>query len=347
MPDNLDLGRDELEQLELGELRSMCTERGITIAGGAHRNTCVEKLLTWMQHPTSDLPWNLEGLGKDSLEQLHLKALRLMCTERIIRIAGGAHRRTCVDELLAWKQRPTPAEAAAPAPDLAAAVQLPGVLRHEDRAWRSRLKDMIRDINVRGHCGSLSRESCAYTLRPLGGAAHSNDAAEVDHVFECQALGDALFRVKELRPVLAQLDWGVKAFNKQPMVVQNALAHARDVHNRPEFLVVCGSLANKQKQGAFQSSLNTLARGKALKHGIEEDLLRTFTHGKYPYEEAVAEKMARTVVDRLRGIEDPLTEALRDVPQGTAQGSAQQARYDGLADEVVQLYEQFEVTRRV
>ena len=225
-------------------------------------------------------------------------------------------------------------------------MQLPGVLPDQSGAWRSQLKDMIRD-NVHRHRGALSRESCAYTLRPLGGIAHSKDAPELDHVFECQALRDVLCRVTELRQELSQLDLGVKTFNKQPMVVQNALAHARDVHNRPEFLVVCGSLANKQKQGAFQTSLNKLARGEALERGIEEDLLRTFTHGEYPYEEAVAEKIARTVVDRLRGIEDPLTEALRDVPQGTAQGSAQQARYDGLADEVVQLYEQFEVTRRV
>ena len=33
------------------------------------------------------------------------------------------------------------------------------------------------------------------------------------------------------------------------MAVQNALAHARDVHNRAEHLVLCGSLVNKKKQG--------------------------------------------------------------------------------------------------
>ena len=346
MPGKLNLGREELEQLKLGELRSMCTERRIPIAGGAHRNTCVEKLLhmAWIQYPTGDLPWNLEGLGQDSLEQLHLKALRFMCTERRISVAGGAHRKRCVKELLTWKAAAL-AEAAAPAADQATA-QLPGVLPDQSGAWRSQLKDMIRD-NVHRHRGALSRESCAYTLRPLGGIAHSKDAPELDHVFECQALRDVLCRVTELRQELSQLDLGVKTFNKQPMVVQNALAHARDVHNRPEFLVMCGSLANKQKQGAFQSSLNKLARGEALERGIEEDLLRTFTHGEYPYEEAVAEKIARTVVDRLRGIEDSFAEALRDVPQGTAQGNAQQARYDDLAEEVVQLYEQFEVTRRV
>ena len=115
----------------------------------------------------------------------------------------------------------------------------------------------------------------------------------------------------------------------------------------PSFWPYAAASPTEQKQGAFQSSLNTLARGEALEHGLEEDLRRTFTHGASPYEEAVAEQIARTVVDRLRDIEDPFTEALRDVPQGVAQGSAQQARYDDLADEIVQLYEQFEVTRRV
>lgn len=106
MPDNLDLGREQLEQLELGELRSMCIERRIPIAGGAHGNTCVEKLLAWKQHPARDFPWNLKGLGQVSLEQLELGGLRSMCTERRIPVADGAHRKTCIDKLLTWKQHP-------------------------------------------------------------------------------------------------------------------------------------------------------------------------------------------------------------------------------------------------
>jgi hypothetical protein len=221
--------------------------------------------------------------------------------------------------------------------------------QHNHGEWRSKLKDLARG-DVHGHCDRLlamQRGNGAYSLRPLGGAAHTTNAPEVDHIFECQAMGDLLFRVDALRPVLRQLDWAAKKFEGQPMVVQNALAHAREVHNRPEFLVVCGSLENKKKQGAFQSSLNTLAQGRALEHGLEESLRANFGRGVEPFESTQARQMARTVVDLLRGLEDPFTAALREVPQGAAQGREQQARYDGLADEVVLLYEHFEITRHV
>ncbi|KOO31841.1 hypothetical protein Ctob_012841, partial [Chrysochromulina tobinii] len=111
------------------------------------------------------------------------------------------------------------------------AVQSKGQLvrmfqQHNHGEWRSKLKDLARG-DVHGHCDRLlamQRGNGAYSLRPLGGAAHTTNAPEVDHIFECQAMGDLLFRVDALRPVLRQLDWAAKKFEGQPMVVQNALA---------------------------------------------------------------------------------------------------------------------------
>ena len=279
----------------------------------------------------------------------------------------------CVERLLKWKQTlknsttvlsnlntAERVEAVqVPRPDLTARtpsapprnIERKTFQQHKYTEWRSRLKDLARN-NVHEHCVALLEKqhgNGAYSLRPLRGTAHTMDAPEVDHVFECQAMGDALFRVESLRPVLSQVDWniGSNMFHKQPMVVQNALMHARQVHNRPEFLVVCGSLDNKKKQGAFQSSLNTLAKGLPLERGLEDCLRINFGKGVEPLESNLSARVARTVVDCLRDIEDPLTAALRDVPQGIAQGREQQERYDGLADEIVQMYEHLDIGRRV
>eukprot|EP00966_Prymnesium_polylepis_P139733 3228606-Prymnesium_polylepis.1 len=57
--------------------------------------------------------------------------------------------------------------------------------------------------------------------------------------------------------------------------------------------------------------------------------------------------MARVVAGRLRDMEDRFTDAMRDVPQGAAQGQDAQRRYDELADEVVQLYEKLDLSHHV
>jgi hypothetical protein len=324
--------KERLERRQLEELCRLCTARSIT--PGGTKESCVERLLQWKQElkdgahstrmsaPTPDPPDGSDGADSG---------------------AAAAPTEATVTAPASASSRGDPSERRAPR-----AVDRM-FQQHNHGEWRSKLKDLARG-DVHGHCDRLlamQRGNGAYSLRPLGGAAHTTTAPEVDHVFECQAMGDLLFRVDALRPVLRQLDWAAKKFEGQPMVVQNALAHAREVHNRPEFLVVCGSLENKKKQGAFQSSLNTLAQGRALEHGLEESLRANFGRGVEPFESTQARQMARTVVDLLRGLEDPFTAALREVPQGAAQGREQQARYDGLADEVVLLYEHFDITRRV
>ena len=325
-------------------------------------------------HPMEDIPWDLKGYANGHLGKRELEELCRLCTARSI--TPGGTKELCVERLLQWKQElkdgahsPDPpsgndgAVSGAAAATTVATVTAPASAssrgapravystfqQHNYGEWRSKLKDLARG-DVRCHCDKLlakQRGNGAYSLRPLGGAAHTTNAPEVDHIFECQAMGDLLFRVDALRPVLRQLSWEAKNFEGQPMVVQNALAHAREVHNRPEFLAVCGSLENKKKQGAFQSSLNTLAQGNRLENGLEESLRANFGRGVDPFESTQARQMARTVVDLLRGLEDPFTAALREVPQGAAQGREQQARYDELADEVVLLYEHFDITRRV
>ena len=324
--------KERLGRRQLEELCRLCTARSIT--PGGTKESCVERLLQWKQElkdgahstrmsaPTPDPPDGSDGADSGAAAAP---------TEATVTAPASASSRGASSE----RRAPRAVDSM--------------FQQHNHGEWRSKLKDLARG-DVHGHCDRLlamQRGNGAYSLRPLGGAAHTTNAPEVDHVFECQAMGDLLFRVDALRPVLRQLDWAAKKFEGQPMVVQNALAHAREVHNRPEFLVVCGSLENKKKQGAFQSSLNTLAQGRALEHGLEESLRANFGRGVEPFESTQARQMARTVVDLLRGLEDPFTAALREVPQGAAQGREQQARYDGLADEVVLLYEHFEITRRV
>ena len=51
----------------------------------------------------ASIKWGLEGLGEARLEMLELGLLRSMCEARGIAISAGAHRKTCVEKLLAWK----------------------------------------------------------------------------------------------------------------------------------------------------------------------------------------------------------------------------------------------------
>ncbi len=321
--------------------------------------------------PPFKIPWDLKGFAEHKLLHCTLEELNELCNAR--RIMSEKTKELCVERLLNWKktlkqnttvlsnvqsdgrvepvQLPTPGPTARTPKAPPRNIERKTFQQHTYTEWRSRLNGLARN-DVHGHCVALLKKqhgNGAYSLRPLEGTAHTTDAPEVDHVFECQAMGDALFRVQALRPVLSQVDWNIKPnmFHKQPMVVQNALMHARQVHNRPEFLVVCGSLDNKKKQGAFQSSLNTLAKGLPLEHGLEDCLRINFGKGVEPFESNLSARVARAVVDRLRDIEDPLTAALRDVPQGAAQGREHQARYDELADEIVQMYEHFDIGRRV
>jgi len=218
---------------------------------------------------------------------------------------------------------------------------------HMHGEWAAQLNHLIRG-SVVGHADELSRKqrgAGAYSLRPLGDSRY--EQPQVDHVFECQALGDILCRVDALTPILRQIDWGTDKYNKQPMVVQNALAHARDVHNRIDFLALCGGLVNKKKEGAFRRSLHALAAGRDLEQGLEAELVHNFESGVSPFDHDAAVQMARVVAGRLRDMEDRFTDAMRDVPQGAAQGQDAQRRYDELADEVVQLYEKLDLSHHV
>ena len=145
-----------------------------------------------------------------------------------------------------------------------------------------------------------------------------------------------------------QFDWDAD-FNNQTQVIQSALTHARNIHNDIHFLALCGDGVNKKKQGAFQRSLNKLIDGKTLEHDLQHELFFNFSNPKLvnPFGTEDAKTMALAVADRLRDIEEPLTAAMRDVNQGLAQGKDNQLRYDQIADEIIQLYDHFGLTRRV
>ena len=84
-----------------------------------------------------------------------------------------------------------------------------------------------------------------------------------------------------------------------------------------------------------------MAAGVTPERGLEAELAINFSGGSQPFETAQAAAMAKAVTARLREMEDPLSSALRDAPPGG------QKYYDPLADEVVQLYECLDLTRRV
>lgn len=218
---------------------------------------------------------------------------------------------------------------------------------HSYSEWRTVLKNLIRDTTISEHSGTLRQRQWgngAYTLRPLP----SSSGIQVDHVFECQAMGDVMYRVETLRPIISHVDWTAKSgLRHQPIVVQNAFSHLRDVHNRLDFLAATDSLVNKKKQGAFQRVLNKLAKGECPERGLQAELATSFASGTDPFGSEAASVMAKAVTTSLSNIEYLLTDSLRDVPHSSGGPSLQlQLHYDGLADEIVQLYDRFDITRR-
>ena len=316
------------------------------VLGKTGRFSVIELFPTHAVPDAASLRWDLKGMGEARLKKLDLSLLRWMCEARAITISGGAHRHTCVKSLLRWKEQlkpPSPGGAPDPRPKSL-------VHGHTEREWSTRLNQLMR-INVAGR--AEPRSNCAYTLRRLTNERNSSDKREVEHIFECQAMGYVLFQTAKMKEILQQVDWGT--FTTQTYTVQNALAHARDVHNRPQNLVLCGSLVNKKKQFAFQDVLNPLAEGKRPEGRLEDLIRKQCEEGASPSEPDAntgfgsvnASQIAKNVVRHLRDLEDPLTTAMRDVAPGLAQGRDQQDRYDGIADEIVQLYESFDITRRV
>ena len=315
-------------------------------------------------HPPASpgaIPHNLTSYGEKRLSALAVGVLRELCAARGLKVAGKAHTATCVSKLLEWKAglgkgsgkplapAPAPAAPAAPAAGRRGAAHplLAAVAGHTHHDWRKFLceKHFVRD-SVSHHREDLylrQRNIGGYELRPLVADA-VGESQQVDHVFECQVMSDVLFRTKALLPVLRDVNWNY-TFDKQNIAVKSALSHAREVHNSEEFLVVCSAHANKKKEGAFRTCLNHLSDGRALAADfrIRDELERVFMDpkGVRPYGEDEAQKMAREVERRLKDMEVPHTANLRDVGQGAAQGRDRAAQYEGIADEVVLMYETF------
>ena len=51
----------------------------------------------------SELPYDLKYVGGVRLHKLSVQALRQECIKREISISGGAQKKTCISELLEWK----------------------------------------------------------------------------------------------------------------------------------------------------------------------------------------------------------------------------------------------------
>ena len=164
-------------------------------------------------------------------------------------------------------------------------------------------------MRITGAGSAEPRSNCAYTLRRLTNERNSSDKREVEHIFECQAMGYVLFQTAKMKEILQQVDWGGH-WKAQTFTVQNALAHARDVHNRAQNLVLCGSLVNKKKQFAFQDVLNPLAEGKRPEGRLEDLIRKKCEEGASPSEPDAntgfgsvnASQIAKNVVRHLRDL---------------------------------------------
>lgn len=409
--------QDELEAMDLGELRQLCATHGIVVAKGAHRKTCVARLLKFQEAGHSRSSCSSSGSSGSPSQHEGVRVLLEATTadeagdyttaielyeQGCRRLLDGMkeaqtdeHKASLQQQLMQALERAehlksnmgSPSKGKftgkgkdkgkggsdgggggaaagsggggddgsksaaksrdgkstkAPSHDLPVKAAPKTFDGHDCGEWRTILKDLIRDPTISHHCEGLKlrqRGNGAYTLRPL-----PETGTQVDHIFECQAMGDVLYRVESLRPILRQVDWTAKpqsGLKHQPVVVGNALGHAKDVHNRVGFLAAIDGLVNKKKQGAFRRLLNQLAVGVTPERGLEAELAINFARGESPFEEAQAAGMAKAVAARLREMEDPFTSALRDAPLGG------QNFYDPLADEVVQLYECFDLTGRV
>ena len=212
--------------------------------------------------------------------------------------------------------------------------------------WRTTLKDLIRG-SVRSYRVTLKvnqGNSHGYYLRSLDKCA----VPEVDHTFECQAMGEALIRCEHIRPVLRGIDFS-GTLESQPYAVRDLLAPVKQVHNHEDYLALIDKRANDKKQGAFQRALRLLETKGSLEDtgghtsSLESMLYHNFCNGINPYDDTEAAALSLGVIKRLKDIEDPLTARLREcyTVASVATVNTRRARFDAIADEVVQLYDDF------
>ena len=120
-----------------------------------------------------------------------------------------------------------------------------------------------------------------------------------------QAMAEAVFHTTSFRGVLRNYYWADPRLSRQPVVVQTAFQHVRDVHNSLQFLVATDKNSNVKKQGAFQRCLHKLETSNELERDLEWELASNFSRADLadPFESAHAMRMAKEVVKKLRHIE--------------------------------------------
>jgi len=146
---------------------------------------------------------------------------------------------------LNWAFVPTPSLSPAPAPagrgKQVILVRVEGNKAMDGSTVESLLGHLIRDGGIsrlREDVVAKHGES-AYYLRPkrppVENAQGHLHADEVDHTFECQMAGHAIFQTREFHPLLKELTLSDASssmrLNGQPIVVQNALRDIKALQN--------------------------------------------------------------------------------------------------------------------
>mmetsp|Transcript_3541 Transcript_3541/g.9165 ORF Transcript_3541/g.9165 Transcript_3541/m.9165 type:complete len:348 (-) Transcript_3541:103-1146(-) len=330
-------GDVRLGELDVHVLRQLCNERGIEIADRAHADTCVKKLLEWKrarpspsnQDVTPRPPRSLENWGDVRLQKLDVHVLRELCNERGIQIADGIAAGACVTKLLAWKDKNDPAK------------RFQGF---ERSTWQTGLTLLVRR-GVRMHADTkltTQNNKGAYSLRPL-----KREDAQVDHIWECQAMGAAILLTEDMRYYIKDVifpndgDAARISWKDQGYGVQSALKHVVEVHNDAEFLCATEAAINLQKRFAFTPCLKTLGNGQLPENGsLRAELVRSFSSGANAFSPDDADELAGNVIRSLDAIQDPLTTRLRD-----ASGeSRMRGAYEQLSDTMVYMFDRMEIT---
>jgi hypothetical protein len=186
--------------------------------------------------------------------------------------------------------------------------------------------------------GSRCRATHDYYLRALP----PSKKLDVDHVFECQLAAFAIVNANETHEILAQITDIRLTRTNQPFVVQNLCTPLYDVHNDFMNLRLLDKSVNVSKGAVFLDFVKELYQnGRAGEDGIIRRMSRQFRNSTWFLDLPASidvDVLAGRIGDEMANIEDRYTDAIR----GRATAAA---TMNAIADNVVQLYEDMDLTR--
>jgi hypothetical protein len=195
-----------------------------------------------------------------------------------------------------------------------------------------------------------SEDVCGYSLRRL---AADRKGVDAEHILECQMLSHALVYVNdsEMKQLLRAVDAG-KPLRQQPTVVEDAFTAIHAVHNASHNLLWTTHQINMQKKTVVEHLLKALDENRFAAAGagahfdpadhFQNNLLLQIQKAvRHELDDALADRVARTVAGKMRDTEPGYTQTLRDTPvEAKVQNRGKRmAMYGAVADEIVQLFD--------